>query len=80
MFLFPWDFRQEYIEWVAISSSRNFLHPGIKPGSLASPALAVDSLPSDDIRLNHLLTVSLSEVTGTQRQLCVGLGAMTAHS
>ena len=32
------------LEWVAISSSRDLPGPGIKPTSLASPALVADSL------------------------------------
>ena len=33
------------LEWVAISSSGDLPHPGIKPASFAAPALQADSLP-----------------------------------
>ena len=33
------------LEWVAISSSGDLPHPGIKPTSFAAPALQADSLP-----------------------------------
>ena len=35
------------LEWVAISSSRDLPDPGIKPTSLASPALAGRSFPTE---------------------------------
>ena len=37
-------FQARILEWVAISSSRDLPGPGIKPTSLASPALVADSL------------------------------------
>ena len=38
--LCPGIFQARILEWVAISYSRDFPHPRIKPVSLASPALA----------------------------------------
>ena len=35
------------LEWVAISFSRDLPNPGIKPSSSVSPALQVDSLPTE---------------------------------
>ena len=44
--LCPWNFFQARIlKWVTISYSRDVPKPGIKPESLASLALAADSLP-----------------------------------
>ena len=40
-------FRQEILEWVAISFSRDLLNPGIEPVSPVSSALQTDSLPAD---------------------------------
>ena len=41
----PWGFsRQEYLEWVAVPSSRELSNPGIEP---RSPTLQADSLPSE---------------------------------
>ena len=37
--------RQEYWSGLPFPSPGDFLHPGIKPGSLISPALQVASLP-----------------------------------
>ena len=37
------------LEWVAISSSRDLPHPGIKPISPMSPTLQVDSLPTGKV-------------------------------
>ena len=44
------------LEWVAISFSRGFPDPGIKPGS---PALKADSLPSEASGKFHFNTLSL---------------------
>ena len=40
-----WILQARILEWIAISSSRGFPDPGIKPASPASPALQADSLP-----------------------------------
>ena len=40
-------FRQEILEWVAISLSRDLPNPGIEPVSPVSSALQTDSLPAD---------------------------------
>ena len=40
-------FQARILEWVAISSSRDILDPGIKPVFPLSPALLVDSLPTE---------------------------------
>ena len=39
-FLHPWNFQARILEWVAIPYSRDSSQPQIKPGFLASPALA----------------------------------------
>ena len=38
--LWPWDFRGEILEWVAMLPPGNLPHPGIELMSPASPALA----------------------------------------
>ena len=41
--------RQEYWSWLPLPFPEDLPNPGLKPGSLVSPALAADSLP-----LGHL--------------------------
>ena len=43
-------FRQEKLEWVVFPSPKDLPNPGIKPMSPVSPALQVDSLPTEPSR------------------------------
>ena len=44
---FHWILQARILEWVAMPSSRESSNPGIEPESPASPALQVDSLPTE---------------------------------
>ena len=57
-------------EWVAVSYSREFPDPGIKPKSLASPALAGGSLPPE--KPLYLFINSLPGRTDSQTSLLLG--------
>ena len=46
------------LEWVAISSSGHFPDPGIKPRSPVSPALQMDSLPTEALGKPHYIIPS----------------------
>jgi len=48
-------FQMRILDWVAISSSRGFPHPGINPKSLVSPAFTIDSLPLAPPGKNYIL-------------------------
>ena len=56
-------FQARLLEWGAISYSRSLPYPGIKPTSLASPALVTTELPGKSHRLFQFSSVqSLSHV------------------
>ena len=59
------------LEWVAISSSRDLPDPGIKPTSLASPALAGRSFPTESPGKPRIELCALPNVFANPHSVCL---------